>query len=165
MNNTQRQFLIKKIQDVASNRIKAIENCKPEAPSLSNYILHAVMSDNFEILNTVEIKELIKQKALKAKERDDWMGNSWGSASKDKIFFDAKTFFKLPAEYKILYDDYVQKTREANEEVHNIKIQLDTLITRIQLASDKTLQTMINEVDDMGNISLMDTKLKFLTNG
>jgi len=33
---------------------------------------------------------------------------------------------------------------------------------RVQLASDKTLQKLINEVDDMGDLSLMDTKLKML---
>lgn len=39
------------------------------------------------------------------------------------------------------------------------------LVTRIQLASDKTLEKMISEVDDMGDVSLMDTKLKSLISG
>lgn len=165
MNQTQRQFLIKKIQESVDNRIKVLEGCKPSAPSLSNYILHAVMSEKFEIISTEKIRNLIKSMALKAKEKDDWMGNSWGSSSKDKIIFNVKDFFILPAEYQDLYKEYRDKTNSINEQITTLRIQSDSLITRIQLASDKVLQTMINEVDDMGNISLLDTKIKVLTNG
>ncbi len=165
MNNTQRQFLIKKIEEGVKNTIKALEDCKPIPPSLSNYILHAVMSGKFEIISNDKIKGLIKAMALQSKERDDWMGNSWGTTRKDKITFDVKEFFVLPPEYSDLYKEYREKTNSLNEQISTIRIQSDTLITRIQLASDKTLQAMINEVDDMGNISLMDTKLKLLTNG
>ena len=165
MNQTQRQFLIKKIQDTVNARVKILEDCKPQAPSLSNYVLHAVMSENFEIIDNDKIKELIRAMALSAKEKDDWMGNSWGTTRKDKIIFNVKDFFILPPEYDNLFKEYREKTNSLNEEIHTLKVQSDTLITRIQLASDKILQTMINEVDDMGNISLMDTKIKLLNNG
>ncbi len=166
MNNTQRQFLIKKITETVNDRIKILESCKPEAPSLSNYILHEVMSGRFEIISNDKIKELITGKALHAKERtDDWMGNRWGTTRRDTIMFDVKEFFVMPPEYEELYKEYRRRTAELTEEITTLRIQSDTLITRIHLASDKTLQNMINEVDDMGNISLMDTKLKLLSNG
>lgn len=40
--------------------------------------------------------------------------------------------------------------------------QFEGLCTRIQLASNKTLEKMIAEVDDMGDISLVDCTLKAL---
>ena len=40
---------------------------------------------------------------------------------------------------------------------------VNNLITRIRLASNKTLEKMINEIDDMGEISLFDKKLKQIT--
>lgn len=163
MNQAQRNFLIKKIEETAKVRIDALKRSVPEAPSLNNYLLHAVMSNNFEIKNTEQLKEMIRQFALKATNRDDWMGNSWGSATKDGIHFRAKDFFIVPDEYQKLYDDYKAAKDKANEEIYLTQIQADTLITRIQLASDKTLQSMVNEVDDMGNLSLIDTKLKALT--
>lgn len=108
--------------------------------------------------------QVLRQMALKVKDRDDWMGNSWGSANKGDIHFRAIDFFIVPDEFKVLYDEYKDKREKAEKEISALYIQTDSLITRIQLASDKTLQAMINEVDDMGDISLFDTKLKQLTN-
>lgn len=165
MNTQQRNYLIKKIEESVKIRVDALKSSEPQPPSLSNFLLHAVMSGTFEIRSNEEIKEMIRQKALTSKDRDDWMGNSWGNASKDKIIFQAKDFFIIPEEYQKRWDEYREKRKAIWDEVASIQSQADGLVTRITLASDKTLQTMINEVDDMGNISLMDTKLKLLTGG
>lgn len=165
MNQTQRKFLINKIEENVKNQIKALDDAIPEPPSLGIYLLHAVMSGNFEIKSNEQIKEMILQKALNTKERDDWMGNSWGRASKDEIFFKIKEFFVVPEEYTKRWEEYRERRKKLEDEINHLRVQSDSLITRIQLASDKTLQTMINEVDDMGNISLMDTKLRTLGGG
>jgi hypothetical protein len=162
MNQSQRTFLIKKIQDNEKVQVDALRNSIPKEPSLSNYILHAVMSGTFEIVSQAQIKEIIRQKALKSSERDDWMGNSWHNASKKGIVFNADELFVVPEEYKKLAKEYRDACQEINTKIGTIHKQVEGLVTRIQLASDKTLQTMINEVDDMGNISLFDTKLKEL---
>jgi hypothetical protein len=163
MNQAQRTFLIKKIDEQVKIKIDALRSAIPEAPNLNNYLLHALMSNNFKLRTTEEIGETLRQRALKATGSNDWLGNSWGSASKTDVHFKAAEIFVIPEEYKKLLTEY-QATRKALEdEIHEIAIQSDTLKTRIQLASDKTLQTMINEVDDMGNISLMDEKLRLLT--
>lgn len=73
-----------------------------------------------------------------------------------------KDIFVIPKDYEALWEEYYKKCEEINKEIQQIQIESDTLVTRIQLASDKTLQKMIAEVDDMGDISLMDTKLKSL---
>lgn len=163
MNQTQRKFLINKIEESARVNRKVLESSMPEAPSLNNYLLHAVMSNNFEIKSTEALKEMIRQMALKAGNREDWMGNHWGNASKDGIHFKARDFFVVPEEYQKLANEYREKRNKIEKEIIDLTVQVDGLITRIQLASDKTLQTMINEIDDMGNISLFDTKLRELT--
>lgn len=163
MNQSQRTFLIKKIEETSKMRIKVLEESLPERPNLENYLLHAVMSGNFQLRTIDEIKETLRQKALKGSERDNWLGNSWGSGNKTDVHFKPREIFIIPDEYEKLLKEYKERDSEVRERINKIKIEVDTLITRIQLASDKTLQTMINEVDDMGNISLMDTKLKQLT--
>lgn len=165
MNNTQRKFLIDKIQKQVNLRIDALRYKESNCPSLNNWILHAVLSNNFELKSISEIKETLRQKALKANDRDDWLGNKWMSGNKENVVFTIDQIFVVPDEYAVKRKEYDEQLKADNEEIRNLSIQADTLITRIQLASDKTLQTMINEVDDMGNISLMDTKLKLLTNG
>ena len=123
----------------------------------------------FEIRNTDEIKELIRQKALNSKQGDSsWLSKIKGcysafGNSKDLVF-KADDFFIIPSEYKILNDKYIEETQKIKLQISELLIEKDTLVTRIQLASDKILDKMINEVDDMGDISLIHTKLKYLSN-
>lgn len=162
MNQAQRSFLIKKISESVKARIDLLRRSLPEPPSLNTWLLHYVLSDKFQIKSIEEIKESIRQKALKSKDWEDWLGNSWGSASKNNILFKADEIFIIPEEYKNLKSEYLRQTKEIEDQISELTIQSDTLITRIQLSSDKTLQKLISEVDDMGDISLIDTKLKLL---
>lgn len=164
MNQTQRNFLIKKIEDAVKIRINALESDKEDAPSLNNYLLHDVMAGTFKIRSNEEIKEMIKQKALNSKAgKENWMSNTDGMYSSDRrLCFNPMEFFIIPEEFKNRFNSYTARLNKKREEAHKLRLQADGLITRIQLASDKTLQKMINEVDDMGDLSLMDTKLKLL---
>lgn len=163
MNQTQRNFLIKKIEESVKTRIKILEDCRPKHPSINNWLLHAVLSNKFDLQPIENIKECLRQMALKANDREDWLRNHWGSASKSLINFLPEEIFIIPDEYKQRRDEYKTELKEIDDQIYQLRIQSDTLITRIQLASDKTLDRMISEVDDMGDISLIDTKLKLLT--
>ncbi len=166
MNQTQRSFLIKKIESTVDARIKALEADKPEYPSESNYIFNEAMKGTLKIRPIEELEEWVRQRALNAKSSDrDWLGDtdtSWGRLEK-RVIMKYSEFFIIPEELEKLRTEYWSKRKEIDDKVAEIKNQKEALIFRIQLASDKTLQTMINEVDDMGNLSLMDTKLKLLT--
>jgi len=164
MNQSQRNFLIKKIEETIKAKVKMLQDSKPEYPSLNNYLLHAVMSGTFELRPNEEIKKILLQKALNAKGSEDWLGNHWGMANKNLVAFKAEEIFIVPDEYKDRARICREKQSEIEQQINVLRIQSETLITRIQLASDKTLQKMINEVDDMGDISLIDTKLKVLNN-
>lgn len=165
MNQAQRSFLIKKIEERATDRINELKQSIPKKPEVSNYLLHAILSGTFQIKTNDEIKEAIRQKALRgaSSSRNEWMSDTWGRATHNEITLKVSDIFILPEEYAKQRDEYEAKEKEVYEQIRTIQIQSETLTTRIQLASDKTLQTMINEVDDMGNLSLMDTKLKALT--
>lgn len=165
MNQAQRNYLIKKIQDTADAKRKQLEASIPKMPNLSNYLLHAVLSGTIEIQTTERLHEIIKQKALKAGDGDNWLSDSrrWDSTS-SLVSFKLIEFFIIPEEYSALYNEYKDAHDSIRSQIHSLNIQVDTLITRIQLASDKVLQTMINEIDDMGNLSLYDTKLKSIGN-
>ena len=130
------------------------------------YMLNRVMSNDFEIKTTGELKKMVLEKALKAGQnrqyREDWLGNAWGSASKGCVVFELKDFFVIPDEYLKMQKDIQDKRNEIESQIRILKIQLETLEIRIMVASDKILQTLVNEVDDMGDIRLIDTKIKLL---
>jgi len=163
MNQVQRNYLIEQIQKTARIKRDALEDQLEDAPSLSMYMYKAVMSNDFELRPMTELREFIKEKALNIRERDDWLGNSWGSSSKKDVVIPINKFFVIPKDHK----ERSTKTDKANDIINDklrtLNVEEETLIMRIQLASNKTLDAMISEVDDMGNLSLMDTKLKQLT--
>ncbi len=82
--------------------------------------------------------------------------------NKASVKIPIRDLFVIPKEYDELWTDYRKNDEERKQRIRQIQIECDTLVTRIQLASDKTLEKMISEVDDMGDVSLMDTKLKSL---
>lgn len=165
MNTAQRKFLIEKIQSKVKDRIEELRKSLEELPSASNYIFKAVMNDSLELQSPEKIIEAIKKKALNAKEGQNWL-------SEERMGINKENTIRLPLKSLIVYpkDYYAELERvhlhneSINKQIKELKIQLDTIEVRIQLASDKSLQKLINEVDDMGDISLIDTRIKLLNN-
>ena len=163
MNATQRKFLIERIQKKVNERISELSEMRLKYPSASNYIFKAVLNDQLEIQPKEVILRALKKKALNAKEGANWL-------SDERMGFDKESTIRVLIEELILiptdYRDELNRVKDHNKtlnlKINELKIQLDTIEMRIQLASDKTLQKLINEVDDMGDLSLMDTKLKSL---
>lgn len=166
MNNQQRKYLIEKITERTKTKIKSLETSIPEVVSLNVHMLHKVMSNDFQIKPIEELRAIVLEKALKAGQRkefrEDWLGNPWGTANKANVAFTLDEFFVIPDEYLKMRQDREDKRKIVQEEISKLYLQLETLEVRIMLASDKVLQGIVNEVDDMGDISLIDTKIKLL---
>jgi len=164
MNTVQRKFLIERIQQRVKDKIEILKKGLQQYPSASNYIFKAVLNGKLELQPNEVILDAIKTKALNAKEGENWL-------SEMRMGYEKEREIKLLINQLIIIpDDYRQETervKKYNEnivaEIDLLRIQLDTIEVRVQLASDKVLQNLINEVDDMGNLSLMDTKLKLLS--
>lgn len=166
MNTTQRKFIVDKITERTKKTIQSLTNNIPESISLNVYMLHRVMSNDFEIKSQEELKKTILEKALKSGQnkqyREDWLGNAWGVVSKENVVFKLDEFFIIPEEYIKMREEREQQRKNIEEKIRQLQIQLETLEVRIMVASDKVLQKLINEIDDMGDISLIDTQIKLL---
>lgn len=171
MNSTQRKYLCDKITEKVKAKVKDLESRKVEIPSIAAYMMHEILSDRFEIKPNDQLRTMVISRAKKGLSNprpDDFMGdtNSWGSHSgnnKNKVVLSFEEFFVLPESYQTALNNAKAINENLRQQIRDLNIQAETLETRIMLASDKTLQTMINEVDDMGDISLVDTKLKLLS--
>ena len=166
MNTTQRKYLVDKITERIKSKINLLEANKPEALSLNVYMLHRVMSNDFEIKSNEELKRIVLEKALKAGQsksyREDWLGNSWGNASKGNVVFDLNEFFVIPQEYLDMIEIRQIELNKIYAEILDLRTQLETMEVRIMLASDKALQNIVNDVDDLGDIRLIDSKIKLI---
>lgn len=164
MNQQQRKFLIDKIENQSKEKIDVLRKSIPEMPSLSVHILHSVLSGTIQIKPVEQIKEYLRQRALKVtdKSKQDWLGNDWNGSGKGKVYFEIRDLFEVPEEWQSQFNDWAATSKQVNEQIDAIKQQCDNLCLRIQLASDKMLDKLISEIDDLGDISLVDTKMKLL---
>lgn len=166
MNTTQRKYLVDKITERIKAKIKALEDTMPEGISLNVYMLHRVMSNDFEIKTNEELKKVILEKALKAGQnksyREDWLGNAWGTASKGNVSFYLSEFFIIPQEYLDMIENRKVEMNKIYAQIADLNTQLETMEVRIMLASDKALQNIVNDVDDLGDIRLIDSKIKLI---
>jgi hypothetical protein len=163
MNATQRKFLVEKLQEQTKKKISDLKDSKQKYPSASNYIFKAVMNDTIELQSEAEIIQALKQKALNAKEGSNWLSEDYMGANKENsIRINLKSLIKLPKDYEEELIRVREFNQEVDEKIKNLETQLNTLEIRIQLASDKVLQTLVNDVDDLGDLKLVDIKIKAL---
>lgn len=166
MNQAQRNFLTDKIEESTKVQVRSLRELLPDHPNLSNFLLHKIMSGDFDIKSKEELKRQITERAISAKDGKDWnlSGRSSHWETQRAIEFKFKDFFVIDQEFQDKIDEYTQESQRINKEINDIQSRSDTLVVRIKLASNSTLESMIKEVDDMGNIQLMDTKLKAISN-
>lgn len=167
MNASQRKFLIDKIAERTKQRIGELRESIPEQMSLNVYMLHRVMSNDFQIRSMEELREVVLKKALEAGNkkqfREDWLGNAWGTANHKNVAFTLDEFFVIPEEYLEIRRKNNEERLRIEMQIKDLQLQLESLEVRIMLASDARLQKIINEVDDMGDIALIDSKIKLLS--
>lgn len=163
MNTAQRKFLIERIQQKTKDKIEVLKKNKLAFPSASNYIFKAVLNGELELQPSEITLEAIKKKALNAKEGENWLSEMrMGFEKEREIKLEIEQLVVLPKDYKEEVNRVRNHNESINKEIDLLKIQLETIEVRVQLASEKTLKSLINEVDDMGDLSLIDTKIKLL---
>lgn len=162
MNQAQRKFLIDKIEKRFDLEIKLIKDSIPDRPNLESHITHEIMSGRVDIVDNDTIKKLLIEKVLSFKGSDRLFGSSRSWDFKNTIEFKADDFFITPDSYNQKLKNWKVETSEANQKLSQLEGQKEMLVLRIQIASPKKLEKLISEVDDFGDLSLFDTKLKML---
>lgn len=163
MNNTQRKFLIEKIQEKTKAKIEALKKERMDYPNASNYFFKAIMNDTLELRSPEIIKSALKLKALNAREGENWLSNDRTGWEKEKVVkLKIEELLVLPDDYTKEVNKVTEFNKSIQEKINELNLYLDTIEMRIQLASDKTLLALINDIDDMGDIRLIDSNLKLL---
>lgn len=171
MNASQRKFLTDKINSAVRDKKQALKDAIPNKPDMNKYLTSAIMSNDFELKNIRQIRDYFTKRVLAAEDNDreklvERSGGSYRNNyedSKDFIQVDVDALFVIPEKFATTYNEYVEKKNALEDAIAKLEKEQEALITRITLASDRTLQKMIDEVDDMGAVSLMDTKLREIT--
>lgn len=160
MNQVQRKYLIDKIQANTQEAVKRLKESMPKKPDLSTHCLNALLNGNLHLKSEDEIMHLLRQRALNGGR--NVFSDSFSRYEETEVKFKFEEVFTIPESYIELYNVWEEKRNKIQEQIDTLQMQSEGLCTRIQLASNKTLEKMIAEVDNMGDITFMDCTLKSL---
>lgn len=159
MNQKQRDFLVDTIQKKANEQISDLEKQQRnlKKPLMKNYILRDLKNGTAKLRTEKEIffsvqKEQLYARAYGRYDVDDDMENEKWLA----------VIFEQPNDYTKQFVEYQLKNKELLENIESLKSKRDTLVMRVKLAPDKRLEVLVSEIDDMGDISMMDSRLLLL---
>ncbi len=157
MNQQQRDFLVKTISDNANKKINEIDSQirKLEKPTMSGYAIKHLQSGLLKVKPEADILKL----AFKALTTE----TGWRDADGNDNEKWARLVFEEPEAYtieKVKYHDQYNALEALKNEFISKR---DTLIMRVKLAPAKRLDLLISQIDDMGDIDLMDTRLMLLS--
>lgn len=165
MNEKQRNYLVETLSSNAKAKVRAIEALIPEMPSLENHLMKTILSGELKLRPEKDIINMIVEKATNLKRREYLIVTDRWDDEKDEEYFinlPVAQLFELPEDYKILYEEHVRVKKLYEKEIQKVEEQQKSLETRIRLASDKTLEPLIEEVNQMGKISFEDSQMKSL---
>lgn len=182
MNQDQRKFLIEKVRSGADKEIEELKEGLPAEPNLNNYLVSAFLAGKIEFVPIAQLRDRMRDAILKcgstveiiAEDYDD--DNMWGKAkrrsSKRKRYQhddgDSNFVVKIPPEELFVLPPAFLKERaewEAERDrveakIKEITTMRDTVIMKIQIGSSARLDSLIMEVDSMGDLSILNAQLQ-----
>ena len=168
MNQDQRKFLLARVEQTYKEELRKLQAEKTSEPSLNNYLIAAILDNSIELRSLDSIKADIRKKVLALGPKDTFTSTSrnWreDDANSHDITLHAKILFVYPEAYIKAYDEWAVMVKEVNERINKLTAQKETLLLKIQIGSNTSLDRLIDSVDNMIDITLMNSKL-MLTDG
>lgn len=162
MNQKQREYLIDKIKKQQEAKIKALEKQVPAEPDLEVFVTRTILNGHVTIKPSDSIRNWLMNKVTNQtqKSKDLIHSGGWKDEKRPHFQLPVEEIIDLPKDYIAKVNEYKVKKAAAEKEIREIRESMETLITRIHLASNKVLDALVAEIDDMGNLSLIDSSLK-----
>lgn len=166
MNNDQRKFLVKTIEDKYKQELEKLHDSLPKRPSLNNYLVAAALDGTIKVKTTEEIKEAIRQKVLKFGASDSLIQehssyNYRRNTDRTELAVElrADELFEFPQAYLDAEEKYKSNKIEVQKKTEALTRKKDSLILKVQIGSNQSLDKLVNDVDSMIDIGLLNEQL------
>lgn len=168
MNQKQRDYLSGRIREVYNEQKKAIEKTRRPMPNLNNYLLASFMDGSIRFGDLDLLKAKIRERVLAGGDenmivtkRDRYRGynDDDDGANGHVVAIPVDELFVMPQEYVDALGQWEQHNNNVGARLEELRAKYDTLVTKVNLGSDKALSNLIAEADNLVDISLMNSKL------
>jgi len=166
MNDKQRDYLIKTVKSTFDNEVGILKKSKRKKPSLNNYLIAAFLDNSIEFADIENMKAKMREAVIKMPSEAKLLEvkeNRWDSdAESDEtgnVKVPVELIFKIPEAYKEEFRLWKEENDEINNKISQLQSQLKTIEVKIQLGSNQQLDKLIQEADNLGEISLINSRL------
>jgi hypothetical protein len=169
MNQKQREFLIKRIETTAKEMRDRLNAERPRPPSLNNYVIAAILDGSIELQPFESIQRHVKELVLRLgpsdalvnRRRDRWHDED--TAIENEITLDAEQLFILPGRYREALAEYEIARADWERRADEAEAVKETLILKIQIGSDAVLNRLIEQVDNLHDLQVVNSRLLLTT--
>ena len=179
MNQSQREFLVQKVQETCDTKVTALEHEIPERPSLNNYLIAACHNNSLKLLNEKELKQRLREylldsgkdnKFVHEDEDYEYSGEYRRGHNRHRrritkgwtqtVTMNVSDIFVMPQAYLDAMKEYEDKKAEIEKKVEALQAQANTIIMKIKIGSSNKLETLVLQIDNvMGDLDLINTQL------
>ena len=170
MNQDQREYLIKEVKQTCDNQIDKLKAKIPDRPSLNNYLIASFLDGSVEFADIKVLKKKMRQTVLKfgtsdllvkEKEERGWRSRRNNGENEEQQIVEvlAEDLFVIPNAYKKAIDEYKEIKEKIEEEISKLEAVTKTILLKIQIGSSGNLDKLIDQVDNIGDLNLVNTQL------
>jgi len=167
MNQDQRKFLITQVENTCQKQIGELKEQIPDKPSLNNYLIASFLDNTIQFSDIEALKFKMRKAVLKMGHNDILVKEEteyWGHRNRDDkeqpiVQVHAEDLFVLPENYKTALAEYEQKKKAIKKQIEALEYTEKTIVMKLQIGSSATLEKLVMQVDNMGDLNLMNSQL------
>lgn len=164
MNDKQREYLLKSVTTVYSNQVDALRKKRVKKPSLNNYLVAAFLDGSIEFADIENLKAKMREAVVKMPDQAQLVEldrKSYGEnqVETENVKVPVKLIFKIPQAYQVELAKWQAQEGIIDKDIAELTAQLKTIEVKIHLGSNTQLDKLIAEADNLGEISLINSKL------
>lgn len=170
MNQDQRKYLLEQVDKTFRKQAEKLEGTKPLRPSLNNYLVAAFLDGSVKFQSIEKLKAKMREAVLKFGANDRLVLNEDDDECRYRrrhshenqhnyVQLSAFELFVIPAAYEEALKEYEEKRKAYEKSIEALEAQRDTIKMKIQIGSDKVLSRLIEQVDNMADLSIMNSQL------
>lgn len=170
MNQDQRKFLIEQIRKTYDRQKEKLRKKRPEPPSLNNYLVAAFLDNTIKFKDIEKLRREMRERVLSMGKDDVLIKDSdsrWRNRRDEdedvdnhSVVVSAEDLFVLPEAYINELEKYKAAREIYEREMDHLEEYRDTIIMKIQIGSNAVLDKLITQVDNMGDLNLINSRLK-----
>jgi len=157
MNQHQRKFLLEQIEKQYKIEWQELQQRKPDAPSLNNYLIAALLDGSAKMLPPETVRETFRQRVrdLGRTEALVVSGERWGRRDAiDCIEIPALLLFEEPPEYAVARRAYEEKLAAWEQEKKALEASINAMRIKVQVGTDRALASLADQADKLCSMSL-----------